>query len=69
MTDAVLSQIELVRQTMRVQEEILALCFNEKERANDRVEALQRELKPLLKRKRALQGEIHADVTKLVARR
>ncbi|MCI82242.1 hypothetical protein A2U01_0103516, partial [Trifolium medium] len=39
------------------------LCFNEEERVDDRVEAIQKELKLLLKRKRALQGEIHADVT------
>ncbi|MCI70154.1 hypothetical protein A2U01_0091417, partial [Trifolium medium] len=34
MADAVLSQIELVKETMYVQEEILALCFNEEERLN-----------------------------------
>ncbi|MCI37763.1 hypothetical protein A2U01_0058989, partial [Trifolium medium] len=69
MTDAMHSQIELVKETMHVQEENLALCFNEEERVNDRVKALHRELKLLLKRKRALQGEIHANVSKLVARR
>ncbi|MCI66258.1 hypothetical protein A2U01_0087516, partial [Trifolium medium] len=41
MMDDVLSQIKLVKETMHVQEEILALCFNEEERVNDRVEALQ----------------------------
>ncbi|MCH91384.1 hypothetical protein A2U01_0012311, partial [Trifolium medium] len=67
--DVVFNQTELVKETMCVHEEILALCFNEEEKVNGRIEVLQKELKPLLKRKIALQDEIHNDVTKLVARR
>ncbi|MCI83357.1 hypothetical protein A2U01_0104633, partial [Trifolium medium] len=54
---------------MRVQEEILALCFNEEEKVDGQIEALQKDLKPLLKRKRAMQAEIQDDVAKLLAKR
>ncbi|MCI51317.1 hypothetical protein A2U01_0072561, partial [Trifolium medium] len=52
---------------MEVQEEILGICFNEEKRVDDRIEMLHREMKPLLKRKRALQGEIRDDVTKMIS--
>ncbi|PNX58270.1 hypothetical protein L195_g050824 [Trifolium pratense] len=39
------------------------------ERVDDRLDLLHKEMKPLLKRKRALQGEIRDDVTKLISRR
>ncbi|MCH86310.1 hypothetical protein A2U01_0007165 [Trifolium medium] len=68
-TEAVNSQIGIVKETMEVQEEILGICFNEEKRVDDRLELLHKEVKPLLKRKRALQGEIRDDVTKLISRR
>ncbi|PNX96668.1 hypothetical protein L195_g019880, partial [Trifolium pratense] len=68
-TEAVNSQIKIVKETMEVQEEILGKCFNEERRVDDRLELLHKELKPLLKRKRALQSEIRDDVTKLISRR
>ncbi|PNX91736.1 hypothetical protein L195_g047870 [Trifolium pratense] len=68
-TEAVDSQIEITKETMGVQEEILGICFNEERRVDDRLLMLNKEMKPLLKRKRALQGEIRDDVTKLISRR
>ncbi|PNX57463.1 hypothetical protein L195_g058706, partial [Trifolium pratense] len=68
-SDVVANQIELVKETMKLQEEILGICFNEEERVDNRIEALQKEMKSLLRRKGALQGEIHDDVTKLISRR
>ncbi|CAJ2652020.1 unnamed protein product [Trifolium pratense] len=68
-TEAVDSQIEITKETMGVQEEILGICFNEERRVDDRLAMLNKEMKPLLKRKRALQGEIRDDVTKLISRR
>ncbi|CAJ2679792.1 unnamed protein product [Trifolium pratense] len=50
-------------------EEILGICFNEERRVDDRLTMLNKEMKPMLKRKRALQGEIRDDVTKLISRR
>ncbi|PNX55445.1 hypothetical protein L195_g049074, partial [Trifolium pratense] len=53
-TEAVNSQIEIMKEIMAVQEEILGICFNEERGVDDRLELLHKELKPLLKRKRAL---------------
>ncbi|CAJ2643144.1 unnamed protein product [Trifolium pratense] len=68
-TEAVDSQIEITKETMGVQEEILGICFNEERRVDDRLALLNKEMKPLVKRKRALQGEIRDDVAKLISRR
>ncbi|PNX84535.1 hypothetical protein L195_g040597 [Trifolium pratense] len=68
-SEAVNNQIEIVKETMEVQEEILGICFNEEKRVDDRLEFLQKEVKPLLKRKKALQGEFQDNVTKLISRR
>ncbi|PNX86723.1 hypothetical protein L195_g042804 [Trifolium pratense] len=54
---------------MGVQEEILGICFSEERRVDDRLAMLNKEMKPLVKRKRALQGEIRDDVAKLITRR
>ncbi|MCI21336.1 hypothetical protein A2U01_0042503, partial [Trifolium medium] len=58
-TEALASQIGLTKESMKLQEEIVGLCFNEERRVDEKIDSLQKELKPLLKRKRALQGEIH----------
>ncbi|XP_045819183.1 ankycorbin-like [Trifolium pratense] len=68
-TEAVDSQIEITKETMGVQEEILGICFNEERRVDDRLAMLNKEMKPLVKRKRALQGEIRDDIAKLISRR
>ncbi|PNX56482.1 hypothetical protein L195_g049904, partial [Trifolium pratense] len=68
-TEALTSQIGLTKESMKLQEEIVGLCFSEEKRVDEEIDSLKKELKPLLKRKRALQGEIHEDVTKLIARR
>ncbi|MCI36549.1 hypothetical protein A2U01_0057772 [Trifolium medium] len=54
---------------MRVQEEILAISFNEEETVDGKIEALEDNLKPLLKRKRDLQVGIQNDVAKLLVKR
>ncbi|MCI01136.1 hypothetical protein A2U01_0022160, partial [Trifolium medium] len=53
---------------MRVQEEILAISFSEEEIVDGRIETLEKDLKPLLKRKRDLQTGIQNDVAKLLAK-
>ncbi|MCI63389.1 hypothetical protein A2U01_0084646, partial [Trifolium medium] len=54
---------------MRVQEEILAISFSEEETVDRQIEALEKDLKSLLKRKRDLQIGIQNDVVKLLAKR
>ncbi|PNX83677.1 hypothetical protein L195_g039721, partial [Trifolium pratense] len=68
-TEALNNQIGLTKEFMKLQEEIVGLCFSVEERVDEEIASLHKELKPLLKRKRALQGEIHEDVTKLISRR
>ncbi|PNX76833.1 hypothetical protein L195_g032792 [Trifolium pratense] len=67
-TEALTSQIGLTKESMKLQEEIVGLCFSKEKRVDEEIASLQNELKPLLKRKHALQGEIHEDVTKLIVR-
>ncbi|MCH86332.1 hypothetical protein A2U01_0007187 [Trifolium medium] len=63
------AQSGLIKESMKVQEEILALSFAEEEIIDDKIEALDRDLGPLLKRKKELRAEIHVGVTKLLERR
>ncbi|MCI47526.1 hypothetical protein A2U01_0068768 [Trifolium medium] len=51
---------------MCVQEELLVVSFTEEEAVDNRIQALENDLKPLLKRKRDLQAGIQNDVSKLL---
>ncbi|MCI35402.1 hypothetical protein A2U01_0056623 [Trifolium medium] len=54
---------------MRIQEEIISISLSEEDLIEGRIDTLEKDLKPLLKRKNDLRIEINKDVDKLFAKR
>ncbi|MCI38992.1 hypothetical protein A2U01_0060221, partial [Trifolium medium] len=63
------NQTWLIKQSMRAQEELIAVSFSVEETVDSRIQTLENDLKPLLKRKRDFQAGIQNDVTKLLGKR
>jgi predicted nucleic acid-binding Zn-ribbon protein len=62
-------KIEVTKDRIKAQEEVLALSLSAEEAIDDRIDTLENELKPLVKRKRNMQMDIQYDVSKLIRTR
>jgi chromosome segregation ATPase len=59
-------RVEATKERIQVQKEILSLSLSAENAIDNRIEVLEKELKPLLKRKMNLQMDIHYDIAKLI---
>ncbi|KAK2390384.1 hypothetical protein QL285_063930 [Trifolium repens] len=62
-------RIAVTMERIQVQEEILSLSMSAEDAIDNRIEVLERELRPLMKRKRNLQMDIQYDIAKLIKTR
>ncbi|MCI19838.1 hypothetical protein A2U01_0040998 [Trifolium medium] len=54
---------------MNVQEEIISISLSEEDLVEEQIETLEKDLRPLLKRKNDLRNKINKDIDKLFAKR
>jgi hypothetical protein len=59
-------RIVVTKERIQVQEEILSLSMSAENAIDNRIEILEKELRPLMKRKRNLQMYIQYDIAKLI---
>jgi hypothetical protein len=64
-----LDSIAVTKERIQVQEEILSPSMSAEDAIDNRIEVLERELRPLMKRKRNLQMDIQYDIAKLIKTR
>jgi predicted nucleic acid-binding Zn-ribbon protein len=69
MGDALEKKIAVTKESINLQEESLYLNMSAEEAVENRIEVLEKELCPLMKRKRSLQLEIQYDVARLIRTR
>jgi DNA repair exonuclease SbcCD ATPase subunit len=69
MEEAMKKQIVVTKERIQVQEEILSLSMSAEDAIDNRIEILEKELRPLMKRKRNLQMDIQYDIAKLIKTR
>ncbi|KAK2382245.1 hypothetical protein QL285_069793 [Trifolium repens] len=69
MGDALEKRIVVTKESIQLQEESLSLNMSAEEAVENCIEVLERELRPLMKRKRNLQMEIQYDVARLIRTR
>jgi chromosome segregation ATPase len=69
MEDALEQKITATKDNIDLQEESLYLNMSAEEAVENRIEALEKELRPLVKRKRNLQMDIQYDVARLIRTR
>jgi hypothetical protein len=69
MEDAKEKRIAVTKERIQLQEETLSLNMVAEEAVENRIEVLEKELRPLMKRKRNLQMDIQYDVAKLIRTR
>jgi BMFP domain-containing protein YqiC len=69
MEEAMKKRIVVTKECIQVQEEILSLSMSAEDAIDNRIEILEKELRPLMKRKRNLQMDIQYDIAKLIKTR
>jgi chromosome segregation ATPase len=69
MEDAMKKRIAVTKERIQVQEEILSLSISSEDAIDNRIDILEKELRPLMKRKRNLQMDIQYDSVKLIKTR
>jgi hypothetical protein len=69
MEEAMSKRIAVTKERIQVQEEILSLSMSAEDVIDNRIEILEKELRPLMKRKRSLQMDIQYDIAKLIKTR
>ncbi|KAK2356252.1 hypothetical protein QL285_093600 [Trifolium repens] len=69
MEEAMSKRIVVTKERIQVQEEILSLSMSAEDTIDNRIEVLEKELRPLMKRKRNLQMDIQYDIAKLIKTR
>jgi hypothetical protein len=69
MEEAMKKWVSATKECIQVQEEILSLSMSAEDAIDNRIEILEKELRPLMKRKRNLQMDIQYDIAKLIKTR
>jgi chromosome segregation ATPase len=69
LSDALERRIEMVKEHITSQEKVMAFSLSAEEAIDNRIDELESQLKPLVKRKRNLQMDIQYDVAKLIRTR
>jgi hypothetical protein len=69
LSDALEKRIEMVKEHITSQGKVMELSLSAEEAIDNRIDELESQLKPLVKRKRSLQIDIQYDVAKLIRTR
>jgi chromosome segregation ATPase len=69
LAEALEKKIEATKERIKSQEEVMALSLSAEEAIDNRIDALESQLRPLVKKKRNLQMDIQYDVAKLIRTR